>query len=67
MPASGGPPMVTLRPSRKSRADALPLPHTFQRICLYPMNKAVSDLSSHTPIVLGYVAVLAEESRVCWL
>ncbi len=46
--------MLTLRPSRKSRADALLLPHTFQRICLYPMNKALSDLSSHTPMMQQY-------------
>lgn len=34
------------------------LPHTFQRACLTPMNTAVNDLSSHTPIVLEYVSEL---------
>lgn len=31
------------------------LPYTFQRVCLTPMNTAVNDLSSHTPVVLEYV------------
>ncbi len=43
------------------------LPQTFQRASLTPMNTAVNDLSSHTPIVLGYVVTLAPEARVFWL
>lgn len=43
------------------------LPHTFQRASLTPMNTAVNDLSSHTPIVLGYLVAFGVAPRVSWL
>lgn len=43
------------------------LPYTFQRACLTPMNTAVNDLSSHTPIVLGYATGFGSKARNYWL
>lgn len=46
--------MLILRPLRKSRADAPFLPHTFERVFRSTMNKALTDLSSHTPMMQQY-------------
>lgn len=43
------------------------LPTPFNELCLTPMNTAVNDLSSHTPIVLGYLAEFGVGARIYWL
>ncbi len=55
MPASGRPPMVILRPSRKKpgRCPSFAL-HLSTSFPEFPMNKALSDLSSHTPMMQQY-------------
>src|SRR5207253_8258774 len=55
MKLHGGDPVVTLRPSRKSRAAGPQFcPSLLTNRSKPLMNKAISDLSSHTPMMQQY-------------